>query len=127
MVRGAYMIHWADSFHEKRFCYIPNFLSDLGEANAFSKQLLQNVQDIQGIPPILRLEGNTTDLAKSCEDCPQTMNNTFKTGSTEATNVTFNKNLYKVVNENMASQQEYIFGLNFGQGESYTAHVGRSY
>ncbi len=34
------------------------------------------------------------------------------TGNTEAVNVSFNQNLFTVLNENVPSQQEYTFGLN---------------
>lgn len=44
------------------------------------------------------------------------MNSTYKAGSTEAVNVTFSKGLFKAMNENGPSNQNYIFGLNLGQG-----------
>jgi len=78
--------------------------------------LLQNVQDKSGLPPILRIGGNTQDIAKFCENCPVAMNSTYKAGSTEAVNVTFSKGLFKAMNENGPSNQNYIFGLNLGQG-----------
>ncbi|PVH84753.1 glycoside hydrolase family 79 protein [Cadophora sp. DSE1049] len=97
------------------FCYAADFLGTPGSPNVYSRQLLQNVQDSSDVPPILRIGGNTQDIAQFCEDCPGAMNSTYKTGSTEAVNVTFSKGLFEVMNENGPSNQKYIFGLNLGQ------------
>lgn len=43
------------------------------------------------------------------------MNNTFVPGNSEAVNVTFNRNLFTALNDNVPSNQEYTFGLNLGQ------------
>lgn len=87
----------------------------MDKPNNFSHQLLQNIQDRSGHPPRIRVGGNTQDRAKYCDTCPETLNNTFADGNTEAVNVTFNRNLFTVLNENVPSEQEYTFGLNLGQ------------
>ncbi|KAH8590030.1 hypothetical protein B0O99DRAFT_522066 [Bisporella sp. PMI_857] len=97
------------------FCYITTYLGDVNQPNMLSFQLLQNIQNLIGSPPRIRVGGNTQDVAQYCHHCPQTLNNTFVPGNTEAVNVTFNKNLFVVLNENIPSEQEYIFGLNLGQ------------
>ncbi|OBT81651.1 hypothetical protein VE02_10289 [Pseudogymnoascus sp. 03VT05] len=104
------------------FCWITGYLGDVNQANALSLRLLQNIQDLSGFPPRIRIGGNTQDVANYCDDCTQTLNNTFASNSqiglfanTEAANVTFNKNLFRVLNENVPSEQEYTFGLNFGE------------
>ncbi|KAH7395840.1 glycoside hydrolase superfamily [Cadophora sp. MPI-SDFR-AT-0126] len=97
------------------FCYAVDFLGTPGSPNVYSKQLLQNIQDKSGVPPILRIGGNTQDIAKFCENCPEAMNSTFKSGNSEAVNVTYSKGLFEVMNENGPSNQKYIFGLNLGQ------------
>ncbi|KAK0101403.1 hypothetical protein ONS95_006577 [Cadophora gregata] len=97
------------------FCYAVDYLGTPGAPNTYSRQLLQNVQDRSGAPPILRIGGNTQGIAKYCENCPETMNNTFRPGSTEAINVTYSKKLYQAMNDNGPSNQKYIFGLNLGQ------------
>ncbi|KAK4895502.1 hypothetical protein LTR49_028270 [Elasticomyces elasticus] len=43
------------------------------------------------------------------------MSNVFVPGNLEAVNVTFNDGLYKVLDANVPSEQQFIFGLNFGQ------------
>jgi hypothetical protein len=90
-------------------------LGDVNKPNSFSHQLLQNIQDRTGYPPRIRVGGNTQDRAKYCDTCPETLNNTFADGNTEAVNVTFNRNLFTVLNDNVPSEQEYTFGLNLGQ------------
>ncbi|KAL5327292.1 hypothetical protein ACEPPN_004986 [Leptodophora sp. 'Broadleaf-Isolate-01'] len=97
------------------FCYAVDFIGTPGLPNKYSKQLLQNIEDISGVPPILRIGGNTQDIAKYCENCPETMNSTYRSGSTEAINVTFSKGLFRAMNENGPLNQKYIFGLNLGQ------------
>lgn len=44
---------------------------------------------------------------------PQTVNNTFATGNDEAIAVSFNRNLFEVLNLNVPSRQKIIFSLNF--------------
>ncbi|KAJ9643346.1 hypothetical protein H2199_004025 [Coniosporium tulheliwenetii] len=97
------------------FCYTVDFLGQPDSPNLFSQQLLQNIEDISGTSPVLRIGGNTQDLAQYCENCLQAMNSTYRPGSTEAINVTFSKSLFKVLNENGPSSQEYVFGLNLGR------------
>jgi hypothetical protein len=95
------------------FCYIADYLGDVNKPNKLSLQLLQNVQDISGSPPIVRIGGHTQDAASYCASCPQTLNNTFAPGNDEAIAVSFNRNLFKVLNSNVPSRQKIIFGLNF--------------
>ncbi|KAJ9665463.1 hypothetical protein H2201_004345 [Coniosporium apollinis] len=97
------------------FCYTVDFLGQPDSPNLFSQQLLQNIEDISGTSPVLRIGGNTQDLAQYCENCLQAMNSTYRPGSTEAINVTFSKSLFKILNENGPSSQEYVFGLNLGR------------
>ncbi|KFY04146.1 hypothetical protein O988_00965 [Pseudogymnoascus sp. VKM F-3808] len=100
------------------FCWITSYLGDLNQPNALSLRLLQNIQDLSGFPPRIRVGGNTQDVANYCDDCTQTLKNTFASNieiNTEAANVTFNKNLFRVLNENAPSEQEYTFGLNLGE------------
>ncbi|RDL38770.1 Uncharacterized protein BP5553_03110 [Venustampulla echinocandica] len=99
------------------FCYSIDFLGEPNSPNLFSRQLLQNVKDISGALPILRLGGNTQDKATFCENCPESLNSTYKPGSTEAIDVSFSKGLFTAMNENMPSKQEYIFGLNLGRND----------
>lgn len=54
------------------------------------------------------------------------MNSTFKPGRSEAINVTFSKSLFKILNENALPNQEYIFGLNLGQGQLIIAQFNSS-
>ena len=89
----------------------------MNQPNTFSLQLLQNIQDLIGSPPRIRVGGDTLDVAQYCHNCPQTLNNTFVPGNTEAFSVTFNNNLFAVLDENVPSEQEYIFGLNLGQND----------
>src|SRR5882757_2912944 len=37
------------------FCYILDYLGDLGSPNTFSRQLLQNIEDRLGAPPVIRI------------------------------------------------------------------------
>lgn len=96
------------------FCYITSYLGDVNKPNSFSLRLLQNIQDLTGFSPRIRLGGDTQDVAQYCAACPQTLNNTFVPGNTEAVNVSFNHNLFTVLNDNVPSQQQYTFGLNLG-------------
>ena len=43
--------------------------------------------------------------------------NIFEAGNAEAVNVTFRKGLFTVLNENVLSQQQFIFRLNLGQDD----------
>lgn len=100
------------------FCNIVDFLGDVNQPNEFSKQLLQNVADrAGGLPPLVRLGGNTQDRSTFCEECADTLFNYFEPGDTEAVNTTFNKNLFRVLDKNLGPNQRYIFGLNFGRGK----------
>ena len=49
------------------------------------------------------------------QDASETITNIFVPGNLEAVNVTFNDGLFKVLNSNVPSKQQFIFGLNFGQ------------
>lgn len=95
------------------FCYITDYLGDVGQPNSLSWALLQNIEDIAGAPPVIRIGGHTQDAASFCASCPQTLNSTYEPGSDEAIAVNFNKFLFKVLNENVPSRQEFILGLNF--------------
>lgn len=99
------------------FCYITDYLGDIGRPNSLSRALLQNIEDIAGAPPVIRIGGHTQDTASFCADCPQTLNNTFAPGNDEAIAVNFNKGLFTVLNDNVPSRQEFIFGLNFGSND----------
>ncbi|KFY07979.1 hypothetical protein V492_06645 [Pseudogymnoascus sp. VKM F-4246] len=96
------------------FCYAKDYLGDVDSPNVLSLNLLQNIEDIVGKPPIIRLGGHTQDAASFCASCPETLNNTFDPGNDEAIAVSYNKNLFTVLNENVPPRQEFIFGLNFG-------------
>jgi len=100
-----------------RFCYISDYLGDVSKPNTLSYRLLQNIQDIKGAPPTIRIGGNTQDVAKYCPTCLETLNSSFTGTDTEATNVSFNSNLFRVLNENVPSEQQYTFGLNLGQDD----------
>ncbi|KAE9366274.1 glycoside hydrolase family 79 protein [Stipitochalara longipes BDJ] len=99
------------------FCYILDYLGDAGSPNTFSRQLLQNIEDRLGTPPIIRIGGHTQDVARYCENCTSTLANVFVPGNAEAVSVTFGKDLFKVMNDNVPSKQQFIFGLNLGQDE----------
>ena len=96
------------------FCYITDYLGDIKGSNKLSKRLLQNVQDISGEPPVIRVGGDTQDATKYCSSCTETLTNIFSPGSTEAVNVTYNRDLFSVLNNHVPSNQKYIFGLNLG-------------
>lgn len=97
------------------FCYITDYLGDVKQPNLLSRQLLQNVEDILGAPPIIRIGGHTQDAARYNSSSPATLSNIFEPGNLEAVEVTFNSDLFRVLNENVVSHQQFIFGLNFGQ------------
>ncbi|KAF4618145.1 hypothetical protein G7Y89_g14964 [Cudoniella acicularis] len=99
------------------FCYILDYLGDVDSPNTFSRQLLQNIEDRLGAPPIIRIGGHTQDVARYCENCTSTLANVFVPGNDEAVNVTFGKGLFKVLNNNVPSKQQFIFGLNLGQDD----------
>lgn len=96
------------------FCYITDYLGDVNTPNKLSLQLLQNIQDLTGTPPIIRIGGHTQDAAHYNAANPQTLTNVFTGGNTEASDVSFNANLFKVLNENIPSGQQFTFGLNLG-------------
>jgi hypothetical protein len=99
------------------FCYITDYLGDIDLPNSLSRVLLQNIEDIAGAPPVIRIGGHTQDAASFCATCPQTLNNTFAPGNDEAIAVNFNKGLFTVLNDNVPSRQEFIFGLNFASND----------
>ncbi|KFZ04341.1 hypothetical protein V501_09191, partial [Pseudogymnoascus sp. VKM F-4519 (FW-2642)] len=94
------------------FCYAKDYLGDVDSPNVLSLNLLQNIEDIVGNPPIIRLGGHTQDAASFCDGCPETLNNTFTPGNDEAIAVSYNRNFFTVLNENVPPRQEFIFGLN---------------
>jgi hypothetical protein len=97
------------------FCYIADYLGDVNAPNNLSLRLLQNIQDLVGQPPIIRIGGHTQDVAQYSSTCALTLTALYSDGNTEAYSVTFNKNLYSVLNNNVPSNQQFIFGLNLGQ------------
>ena len=99
------------------FCYVTDYLGDIGRPNPLSLDLLQNIENIAGAPPVIRIGGHTQDAASFCAACPQTLNNTFVPGNDEAIAVNFNKGLFTVLNDNVPSRQEFIFGLNFASND----------
>ena len=48
------------------FCYIVDYLGDIEGSSKLSKRLLQNIQDIRGESPIIRIGGHTQDAAQYC-------------------------------------------------------------
>jgi hypothetical protein len=99
------------------FCYILDYLGDIGSPNTLSRQLLQNIEDRLGAPPVIRIGGHTQDVAQYCENCTSTLANVFVPGNAEAVSVTFGKGLFEVLNNNVPSKQQFIFGLNLGQDD----------
>ena len=99
------------------FCYILDYLGDVGSPNTLSRQLLQNIEDRLGAPPVIRIGGHTQDVARYCANCSSTLTNIFVSGNAEAVNVTFSKGLFEVLNDNVPSKQQFIFGLNLGQND----------
>lgn len=93
-----------------------DYLGDVGAPNTFSNQLLQNIQERTGASPEIRIGGATQDVARYCETCSQTLNSTFADDDIHAVNVTFNADLFRVLNENAPTSQKYMFGLNLGDG-----------
>ncbi len=96
-------------------CYIVDYLGDLNAPNKLSLQLLQNIQDLVGSPPLIRIGGHTQDSSVYCPTCTATLTNVFSGGNDEAKSTTFNSNLYHVLNDNVPSNQKFTFGLNLGQ------------
>jgi len=96
------------------FCYIVDYLGDIQGSNNLSKRLLQNIQDLSGEPPIIRIGGDTQDAARYCQNCTETLTNIFTPSNLEAASVTYNKNLFSVLNNHVPSNQKFIFGLNLG-------------
>jgi hypothetical protein len=94
------------------FCYITDYLGFPQQPNLLSLQLLQNIQDRTGISPVIRIGGDTQDVARFCPNCTATLTNIFNPGNTEAISVTFGQGLFRVLNENVPSTQEFVFGLN---------------
>lgn len=104
--------------HRFRFGNAVDYFGDVDNPNAFSKQLLQNIVDRSQNPAVLRIGGNTQDRASFCENCTQTMssivlNDPNDPKGTEAVKVTFNKNLFNVLMDNVPAGTPIIFGLNF--------------
>ena len=99
------------------FRYIVDYLGDSNGPNILSMRLLQNIQDLSGEPPIIRIGGHTQDAARYCPTCTETLTNVFQPGNQEAVNVTYNKDLFSVLNNNVPSNQKFIFGLNLGQDD----------
>ena len=104
--------------HRFRFGNTVDYFGDVDNPNTFSKQLLQNIVDRSRSPAILRIGGNTQDRASFCENCDQTMssivlNDPNDPKGTEAVEVTFNKNLFNVLTNNVPSRTPLSFGLNF--------------
>jgi hypothetical protein len=97
------------------FCYVTDYLGNVNAPNKLSLRLLQNIQDLVGQPPIIRIGGHTQDIVQYCSTCTPTLIALYSDGSTEAYSVTFNKNVYSVLNSNIPSNQQFIFGLNLGQ------------
>lgn len=97
------------------FCYILDYLGDVDSTNTLTYKLLHNIQALTGVPPLIRIGGHTQDVAQYHPGAKETINNVFDPGNLEAVNVTFNDGLYKVLNSNVPSKQQFVFGLNFGQ------------
>lgn len=93
------------------FCYIIDYLGDVKKPNTLSKRLLQNIQDLGG-STVIRVGGDTGDATHYCDDCKDTLMNVFHSGATEASKVTYNKDLFSVLNDNVPSKQQIISGLN---------------
>ncbi|KAI9653737.1 MAG: hypothetical protein M1821_006931 [Bathelium mastoideum] len=97
------------------FCYIIDYLGDVSSPNNLSYNLLNNIQDILGAPPVIRVGGDTGDVARYHPHNNQTITNVFVPNDFEAVNVSFNDGLFQVMNENVPENQTYIFTLNLGQ------------
>ncbi|KAF2230946.1 glycoside hydrolase family 79 protein, partial [Viridothelium virens] len=97
------------------FCYIIDYLGEVGSPNDLSYNLLNNIEEILGAPPVIRIGGDTGDAAQYNPHNNQTITNVFKPNNLEAVNVTFNSGLFQVMNENVPENQTCIFTLNLGQ------------
>ncbi|KAK3618545.1 hypothetical protein LTR22_026338 [Elasticomyces elasticus] len=73
--------------------------------------------DTECAPSLIRIGGHTQDVAQYLPDAAATINNIFVPGNLEAVNVTFYDGLYKVLDSNVPSAQQFFFGLNFGQDD----------
>jgi hypothetical protein len=83
-----------------RFCFIVDFLGDVGNLNMFSKQLLRNIEDRAGLAPIIRIGGDTADSSYFCRDCNETLVNIYGAENTEAVRTTYNQRLFEVLSKN---------------------------
>ncbi len=97
------------------FCYVSDYLGLPSAPNMLSLSLLQNIQDRTSNPPIIRLGGDTQDVARYCATCPSPFLATYSPGNTEAIDVAYNAEFFKILNQNVPSKQRYIYGLNFKQ------------
>lgn len=95
-------------------CYIIDYLGDIQSPNKMSLRLLQNIQDLTGEPPRIRIGGHTQDASQYCATCTATITNKFSAGNAEAYSVIYNKNLFSVLNNNVPSNQKFILGVNLG-------------
>ncbi|KAJ5668439.1 uncharacterized protein N7477_007009 [Penicillium maclennaniae] len=59
---GAAILHPFVSFSIE-FAFFPDYAGNLSSPNKFSNQLLDNLGDLQGVKPYVRVGGNTQDLA----------------------------------------------------------------
>ena len=96
------------------FCYVVEFLGDVGSPNILSRQLLKNLEDRLGEPPMIRIGGDTQDSAEFCPTCQDTLYNVFPGNYTEAVYTSYNANLFRVMAENLSPEQRYIFGIDLG-------------
>ena len=99
------------------FCYIIDYLGDVGSPNNLSYNLLNNIQDILGAPPVIRVGGDTGDAAQYHPHDNQTITNVFEPDNLEAVNVSFSRGLFQAMNENVPENQTFVFTLNFGQDD----------
>ncbi|KAJ5111375.1 hypothetical protein N7532_001910 [Penicillium argentinense] len=73
---GAAVLHPFVSFSIE-FSSFPDFAGNLSHPNKFSDQLLDNLRDLQGVKPHIRVGGNTQDLALYDPDLKISINGTF--------------------------------------------------
>ncbi|EXJ59619.1 hypothetical protein A1O7_03765 [Cladophialophora yegresii CBS 114405] len=96
-----------------------DFFGDVGKPNEFSRKLLQNVVDRSGIPPVVRLGGNTQDKWVYCDNCTAALSSIVEVNpnhpmSSEAVNVTVGKAFFQALEENVPPATKFILGLNLG-------------
>ncbi|OCT47376.1 hypothetical protein CLCR_03380 [Cladophialophora carrionii] len=96
-----------------------DFFGDVGKPNEFSRKLLQNVVDRSGVPPVLRIGGNTGDKWVYCDNCTAALSSIIEVNpnnplSTEAVTVTVGRAFFQALEENVPPATKYILGLNFG-------------